>query len=62
MYSIIYFSNMAHMSLFVATCVVRLSRLADEIIWPHILQQTGSILGDNVSENKQLTGSVINRI
>ena len=38
--------------------MVRLSRLADEIIWPNILQQTGSILGDIVSKNKQLTGYV----
>ena len=28
----------------------------------HILQQIGSILGDIVSENKQLTGSVTNGI
>ena len=46
------------MSLFVAKCVLSLSRFADEIMWPHILQQMGSILGDIVSENKQLTGSV----
>ena len=42
--------------------MVRLFRLPDGIILPHILPQTGSILGGIVSENKQLTGSVINGI
>ena len=45
--------------MFVAKCVVRLSRVADEIIWPHILSQTGSILGDIGSENKQLVGDML---
>ena len=45
------------LSLFVAWCVVRLSHLK-----PHILQQTGSKLGDNVSVNKLLSGSVAHSI
>ena len=46
------------LSLFVAkSCVVRLSCLADEIIW-----QTGSILGGIASKNRKLTGSVTNGI
>lgn len=51
------------LSQFVAKCV-RLSHLPDETIWSHILQQTGTILGDLVSEKKQsdlvLTGSTLN--
>ena len=39
-----------------------IKNLADKIIWPHILLQTGSILGDIVSKNKQFTGSVTNGI
>jgi len=50
------------MSLFVAICVARLSRLTDKIIWPHILPQTDSILGDIVGKNNQFTGSVTHGI
>ena len=46
----------------VTKCVVRSSRLSDEIIRPHILPQTGSILGDIMSENKHVMGSVTHDI
>ena len=38
-------------SLFVAKFMAGLSSLADEIIWPYIWPQTGSLLGYIVSEN-----------
>jgi len=40
-------------SMFVAECVVRLSCLSDKIISPHILPQTGSVLGGVEGENEQ---------